>query len=53
MSPYAALILPRISELLQCYSKKEHTDSVLWSDVVSMIDQSFIVEDGEGRYFSW
>ena len=53
MSPYSALILPRISELLQGYSKKEYMDSVLWSDVVSMINQSFIVEDEEGKLFSW
>ena len=51
MSPYTALILPRFSELLQGYSKREYTDSVLWSDVISMIDQSLIVEDGEGMSF--
>ena len=52
MSPYVTLMLPRISELLQGYSKTEYTDSVLWFDVISMIDQSFIVDDREGMPFN-
>lgn len=47
MAPYTTLLLPALLELLQAYINKEYTNSVLWSEVVILLNDSFNVEDGE------
>jgi hypothetical protein len=47
MSPYTTLLLPVISDVLEDYKKSVGHDSNLWFEIISLVDKTLTLDDGE------